>query len=69
MNAKEIRKQWNESMLGHQPADNLPYVVADVLVEIAAQLAELNNHAEFLSQLGSCIGMPGGDAAIRVSNR
>ena len=40
--ADEIRKQWNESMLEHQQADNLPYVVADVLVEIAAQLAELN---------------------------
>ena len=42
--ADEIRKQWDQSMLEHQQADNLPYVVADVLVEIAAQLSEANEH-------------------------
>ena len=51
MTADQIREQWNQSMLEHLQAEYLPYAMAGILVEIAAQLAEYNAHMDRLKWL------------------
>jgi hypothetical protein len=42
MTPEQIREQWNQVGLEHLPVEYVVYVVAGILVEIAAQLAETN---------------------------
>jgi hypothetical protein len=42
MTPEQIREQWNQVGLEHLPVEYVVYVVAGILVEIAAQIAETN---------------------------
>jgi hypothetical protein len=42
MTADQIREQWDQNKLEHLQAEDLPFAIAGILVEIAAQMAEIN---------------------------
>jgi hypothetical protein len=72
MNATEIRDERTKMLTDSlrdvlSVEDGIQALQARVLYEIAAQLAELNDHIEYLSQCANVIGNYGpGNQAIKI---